>query len=375
MFDVRCSTFFVLVRTLHLYLTRQVLASLLLTVLVFIFVLILGESLRELAEMVRAGRATIWQVFHAIALLLPYVLRYALPMGMLTATLLVFGRSSADNELTAVRASGISLLSLITPVLVLSILLSGFCAAVNLYWAPQCRAAYKHLLFQIGIQQVKKLPERTMIREFPGYTVYFGKVDQMDVHDVQISKMDASGKNVEVTIRAPHGIIETNGTNSQITVRLFNASTLTLRTDEPDRIPAFWEELPITFTFKEKVEKEPGLSDLTFDRLQSLRRELQTSGVPTTAVLVQIHTQVAFAFACIGFTLIGIPLGIRAHRRETSVGIAMALVLVLIYYTFLFLGQSLETKEQYAPWLIVWLPNFIFQAIGVVLLRRANRGF
>ena len=388
-------------KTLHSYVTRQVLVTLLMTVAVFTFVLLLASVLKEILGMLVNRQAGLMAVVQAVGLLIPFVMVFALPMGMLTAALLVFGRLSADNELTAVRASGVSLVALISPILLLSVLLSGVAAAVNMQVAPWCRVAYKELLYQTGLASgATLLPEKTVIKVFPKAIIYISKVDGTNLEDVLIYRL--LDNKVEGYSRAESGTISFNASNRVLSVTLRNVSKILMGDSQkkPRSMFAESDELSYTNAAPRRDRLGVNLTDLTFfqlqDRLQELEKDLETLSpiekLPndelrrrmkqvvtqrvdlTMPLRVQMHRQVSFSFACLGFTLVGIPLGIRAHRRETTFGIAVALVLVVVYYSFFILGQALETKPELAPQLLLWIPNFIFQAVGAVLLWRANRG-
>ncbi len=386
-------------KTLHLYLIRQVLATLMMTVFVFTFVLLLGNGIREILPMLISHQVSFGLAVKAVALLIPYVLAFALPIGMLTAALLVFGRFSADQELIAVRASGVSLVSLVTPILALSVVLSLFCGWLNCEVAPRSRVAFHRLLSGAGVIRANHLLRSGQYVTLDHYSVYAGKIssDGSQLENVWISVNDTNGDTMLWAL-APRGTLVMNPTNNQEMVLSLEDACVAVR--RADGFQSAWNSGSFTYPIDlrpksaKSNEDEIPTSDMTFrqlwrrlDQIESLSRlplpakdqtqafadQMKAMKSNMTSLLVNLHRQVSFSFACIGFTLIGIPLGIRAHRRETSVGMAMALVLVLVYYSFLILGDAWSTHPERAPHLIVWLPNFIFQAVGCVLLFRANR--
>ena len=375
-------------KTLHKYLTGQVLATLLLTVAVFAFVVILLNGLREVLPLLFGGHVRLGIICKALGLLVPFACVYALPMGFITATLLVFGRFSADQELTAARAGGVSLLSLVTPILLLSLLCCALSAWFNMELGPRARVAFINLKRELLVDLADaQIPEGRLVRDFPGYLFYCEKNNNGDLQNVMIYRLQ-NETNVETLIKASHGRLNPDRAKNQLVVDLVDARTITAGSRIAiNSFPTV--SLNLSWNATTNRPAKPKISDMTFGQLRqelfdldhlNLAGSITNSElkVPkknlTEPVLVAIHREIAFSFACFGFTLVGIPLGIRVHRRETNVGIGIALILVLIYYAFVMLGESLSAHPELFPHLILWIPNFIFQAVGAVLLWRANRG-
>jgi lipopolysaccharide export system permease protein len=385
-------------RTLHWYITRQVWLTLAMTVLVFAFFLLLGNVLKEILTLLVNRQASISMLAQAVALLIPFVLVFALPIGMLTAVLLVFGRLSADQEITAMRASGISLISLVTPVLFSALAVSVLCAWLNLEIGPRCRQTYKSMVGRIGVASVAGMLVEGRFITVGNFVLYVGKIKGDDLEDILMSQVNKDGKR-ELYLHAPRGKRLIDTTNQQITLQLFDYWGAFLKDDQWTPSPGELYEFTVDLkSLAPRAHEAQELSDLTFSQLNDQIQELEriTHSIsplplpqqdPKAAqrlsesmrlylgqAQVFLNRQVAFSFASFAFTLIGIPLALRAHRRETSVGVAISLGLLIIYYTFVVLGEMLSGKPEYVPHLLIWLPNLLFQVAGAVLLWRANRG-
>ncbi len=92
-----------------------------------------------------------------------------------------------------------------------------------------------------------------------------------------------------------------------------------------------------------------------------------------SASRTEINKSFSFPFACVAFAIIGVPLGVTAHRRETSIGFALGLIVATSYFLFVIIGDTLRGNPKVHPELLVWFPNILFIVLGAFLFRRLAR--
>jgi lipopolysaccharide export system permease protein len=385
---------------LHRHVFKEVLVSTALAMGLFVFVLLLGNAMRDIAELVAAGKLDFMVFLKLMGLLIPYVAAYALPLGVLTGTLMALGRLSSQQEITAMKSAGISLYQIASPVFVISFIGMIAGVVVNLHYAPQSRLAYKHLMVSaISENPIGFIEERRFIREFPGYVIYMGDREGSVMKDFWIWELDDE-KRVKLFLRAKEGEINFDKTNNALVLTLRDG-TAEQRDDSaseglangPMRSLFFGElpiELPMGKIFGEKSQRQARIKEMTFAQLMERRdQELAaeaaeavdgavdgaTEGISKGRMKVQMHMQKSFAMAFSVFSLaiFGVPLAIQVGRKESYANLAIALIIAMSYYFLIIAVSWLEGARALRPDLLIWLPNIIFQAIGFYLIQRANR--
>ena len=366
---------------LQRYIARQVLFTLVAAVAVFSAILLTGNALKQLLELLATKQVPASAVLRQLLYLVPFVMTFSLPMGMMTACLLVFGRLSADNEISAMRACGQSFWQLIAPVLAASFLLSLVCLQFNLQQAPLLKAAFRQGLSQLGLSHPTAMLEPGRFNDdFPGYLIYVSSCKGEFIRDVSIYQLDTRG-NVIQKIRATHGELHPDLPNKQILIALHNVKSELHDPNDPNnpqrvRPGVIASDYQLVMDITPMIASKQVRRDtnhLTFTELVAAIVSLKQRGVNPSPYVVRAHRQWATSFSCLAFAMIAIPLGIRAQRRETSIGIAYSLALAFGYYFLVIVAEALSNRPHLFPEIIVWLPNFIFQALGLLMLYRISR--
>lgn len=363
-------------KTTCLYILKEIFPIFLIGLMTFTVILLMDKILK-LIELIVTRGVSLSQILMLLLFISPSFLIFTIPMAFLLGLLLSFGRLSGDSEITAFKASGISLYQLYLPVLLFSVgtyLLTTFLVIYGLPWGNRGFKATLYLMAQSKADI--EIKERVFNDVFDGFVLYVDKVPIQGKKMEGILIYDERDKEKVNTIFAKEGFIVSNPKSQEVILRLLNGD---IHRFEPGtdiyqkmQFDTFDLMLELAKTISAKGKKLRD-HEMSIDDIKGRIEKRRASGADTTEQEVELHKRYAIPFSCLVFGLLGVPLGIQPHRSGRSYGFVLSILILLAYYVSLTASEIIAIKKTIPPFLAGWAPNILFGVFGIYLLIKASK--
>jgi len=363
--------------TLHRYLLKELFPSFLLGLVGFTFILLTGRIL-QLTELFVNKGIPLSFILKFLYYLLPSFLVLTIPMAILLSVLLTFNRLSGDNEITALKASGISLYHMVPPVIILALSAFGATIFLSLYSLPQANYASRSLLYEVASSKAHVgVKERVFNDDFEGLVIYIERIIPRSFQWENVFITDSRDVAEVHTIIARQGTVLSDPRQLTVTLRLKDGAIHKL-----GRQPEVYQKvdfntydlrLALKTGFKKMPHEEKHPADMSLPELIEAIQALQSKKADSKFQWIKIHEKFTIPFACLVLGIIGIPLGLQAQgaRPGKSIGFAWAIGVLLVYYLLTNTGISLAERGVVPLAIGMWSPNATFLSLGIYLLFKA----
>ncbi|MCX5678725.1 MAG: LptF/LptG family permease [Candidatus Omnitrophica bacterium] len=356
-------------RILRDYILKEFFHSFFLTLVVFTFVFLVGNIITLANYIINKGVDPL-SILKLFIYLIPWLLSFTLPIAVLTASILSFGRLSADGELTAMKASGVSLFRVSIPIIMVGVLCSFFAFFLNDQISPNASFASRRVIKEIGIRSpAAALEEGTFIRGFENYIIFIHEIKGNKLKNIRIYQPQ-EGKPTR-TIVAEAGEINSIPAKNLIELKLYNGTSEEPSPTDPDsfyklNFKTYFMSLDLSKVFKnEKIQKKT--REMTINELNAEIKNCVDQKIDPTPLRVEIYKKINISIATLIFALIGIPLGVKTERSEKSVGFVLGSVLFGVYWAAFSGMIVVAATSKIPPMLAAALPNIVFFSIGLIL--------
>jgi LPS export ABC transporter permease LptG/LPS export ABC transporter permease LptF len=362
-------------RILDRYIFKEILFPSLIALVALTFVAFLAFS-REigwLLELIVRQSATIRDVWAISAAYVPNVLTFTIPMAVLVGILTGLGRMSSDSEAIAFRAMGISMTRLLGPVLFLGIVAFASNLAMTVWIAPQTAARLRDVRYEFIARQVSlEVKPRVFNESLTNYVLYVqnAAADGFSWDGILLADMSQPDQ-IRVTL-AQSGAVSKDDERQTFALTLTKGGTHIASPPSPLRYS--FDTFDTTTISVRMPEAPPRQDRIVIQEMPSGNLwNAMRSGTATYEERVEFHRRFALPFACLVFTLAGLPLGVSTTRGSKSMGLILSLILMLLYYLTFIGGTRIASNAQFSPFLGAWLPNLVFAVFGIFLIARSNR--
>jgi len=351
------------------YLIKQFLQTVFFSLLAFILIFLVVDAMENLDDFIDQDVPAL-QIIHYYIVFTPEIIKLITPVAVLFGALFTAGKASSLSELTAMRASGVSLYRFMAPFVVTAFVISIISLYFGGYVVPMAN-------------KTKIYIEQTYLKKglaFTGNNIYFQdsktRIVSISYFDSnlnqanRVSIQDFNKNNLtEMTDRIDAQKMEYDSlSNSWIA---YNGTKRTFTKDKESE--KFFDTLkvsnlhfkPIDLSKKQEKPAEMNLGELS-DLIDSQKR----AGTNPTVAQIEYHSRFAFAMTSVIIVLFGLPISANKRRSGLAVQVGINILIAFVYLVFMKVSQAFGKNGALDPILTAWFANIIFAAGTFITLPR-----
>ncbi|HOW35114.1 MAG TPA: LptF/LptG family permease [Candidatus Omnitrophota bacterium] len=356
-------------KILRNYILRECVTPFLLSLGVLTCVFLLGNLIR-LANMVINKGVSLNLIGKIFVLYIPLLLGYTLPIACLVTVILTFSRFSADNEILAIRASGIHLRKLLAPLIALGIIVSLFSIVLNEKIIPYAHHEQRKLFKNIGASNPTAILEAgSFINAFKDQIIFIYKIEGNRLYNIHIYQPQPDNKPTRTIIAREGEFTPVPGEN-KIKLKLMNGTSDEPNFENPNsfyklNFKNYFMTLDLSGGEKQKVDKKP--KGMTLKELSDKIKTFDKISVDSSPLIAEYHRKISWSFSAFLFILLGFPIAVITHRRERSANVGLAVLCAAAYYLLSLGCEGLSIQNITPPAITMWIPNIVGGAIAIFL--------
>jgi lipopolysaccharide export system permease protein len=359
-------------RKLSFYILKEILTPLGMGLGVFTFILLIGRIFK-LSELVINKGVNLLDVLKLFVFVVPNFLVFTIPMALLLGVLLAFGRLSSDHELTAMKASGISLFQLVPPVIAVSLFCYVLAAFMALYALPWGSQSFKNTLYQIARSKAHiEFKPRVFDDTFGGLVFYADGMNPQGNQMEGVLIQDERDKEKSQVILSRKAELLSDPDKEEIILILQDGSI-----HIKDQSGRFYRKIDFDY-YRMRLQIGEFLggdrrvrmmdSEKSLGELEEEIKQKEACGEDCINEKVVLQEKYAIPFACIVFGIMGVAIGVRPPRAGRSYSLVKSLAVILGYYILMTAMETLAERKLLSPTIATWIPNAVFLTLGVYLL-------
>jgi lipopolysaccharide export system permease protein len=357
----------------------------------FVSILLIANVMRDIIGWITMKRLTCREAVQLLGILTPSAISHALPLGMMAGVLIVIGRMSSQNEILAMKSIGMGMWEITRPIFLLALSFTLFSGYVNLYHAPHSINEYRQFFRNIIREKPMRFITPKIFNDyFPGYVIYVDSLSNGNFNDMKIWRFDERNL-LDSYISAKSGQMVFEESSGTFLLKLNDGNVEKFDIHDPAtdfrKVPKiiFFQNITINLPAKEflgtPIDVPKKFHWMTLNELLAAKKSLnsrkdtisyESIRHQKTLINMQISSNIANAFGILAMTIVAIPLGMKVHRRDTSLNIGIALCLCIGYYFVMAMFSLFGDYPRLRPDILVWLPNIVLAGLGTSLFRRTS---